>query len=232
MRVLGPSVRGARANGSISSATRPSAAGSGQRSGCGRGLRSALRESRAGGWATRGTSSSRGNPSWSSEMTVLSGATSCARRFTRCTSVPTAQMLPGGLCRDLFRMYSVEPLSSAACTTSHGTSGCTITRTPGCSLADERDCCTVKRSCTEQWPFHSNSLAASASSAASPPSNSLRIPDDHLVERHAHLVGRVAAQMLVGQKQDALALLPRPLRGRRPRCRTCRRCRRARRRRL
>ena len=43
----------------------------------------------------------------------------------------------------------------------------------------------------------------------------VRIPDDHLVERHAHLVGGVAAEMLIGQKQNALAALPRPAQRRR-----------------
>ena len=47
-------------------------------------------------------------------------------------SVPTAQIEPFGLLVTVLMMYSVLPLSSAACTTSHGTSGCTITRMPGC----------------------------------------------------------------------------------------------------
>ena len=51
-------------------------------------------------------------------------------------------------------MYSVLPLSSAACTTSHGTSGWTITRMPGCCLRTLSICSTVKRVWTEQWPFH------------------------------------------------------------------------------
>ena len=38
----------------------------------------------------------------------------------------------------------------------------------------------------------------------------VRIPHHHLVERHAHLVGRVAPQVLVGQKDDLLAALPGP----------------------
>ena len=35
----------------------------------------------------------------------------------------------------------------------------------------------------------------------------VRIPHDHLIERHAHLVGRVAAEMLIGQEQNPLAAL-------------------------
>ena len=38
----------------------------------------------------------------------------------------------------------------------------------------------------------------------------VRIPHDHLVERHAQLVGGVAAEMLIRQEQDTLAALPRP----------------------
>jgi hypothetical protein len=41
-----------------------------------------------------------------------------ARRFTRCTSVPTAQTDPSGLFLIVRMMYSVDPQSSAACTTS------------------------------------------------------------------------------------------------------------------
>src|SRR5262245_39913837 len=47
----------------------------------------------------------------------------------------------------------------------------------------------------------------------------VRIPDDHLVERHAELVRSVAAKMLIGQKEDPLAPLPGPLQ----RCRSIRR---------
>ena len=36
-------------------------------------------------------------PMGSSDITVLSGCICCASRFTRCSSVPTAQMEPGGL---------------------------------------------------------------------------------------------------------------------------------------
>src|SRR5439155_7842913 len=38
----------------------------------------------------------------------------------------------------------------------------------------------------------------------------VRIPDDHVVERYAELVRRVAPKMLIGQEQNALAALPRP----------------------
>ena len=43
----------------------------------------------------------------------------------------------------------------------------------------------------------------------------MRIPHDHLVERHTHLVRGVAAEMLIGQKENALAALPRPSQRRR-----------------
>ena len=39
----------------------------------------------------------------------------------------------------------------------------------------------------------------------------VRIPDDHLVERDAHLVGRVPPEMLVRQEENLLAALERPL---------------------
>ena len=68
--------------------------------------------------------------------------------------------MPGAPSRTCFRMYSVEPLSSAACSTSNGTSGCTITLMPGCSARTFSICFAVKRTCTEQWPFHRISFAA------------------------------------------------------------------------
>ena len=57
--------------------------------------------------------------------------------------------------------------------------------------------------------------ARSTASGSRPPHDFVRIPHDHLVERHAHLVGGVAAEMLIGQEQDLLAALPRPLQRRR-----------------
>ena len=46
------------------------------------------------------------------------------------------------------------------------------------------------------------------------------IPDHHVVERHAHLVGRVAAEVLIGQEEHTFAPLPRPPQRRR-RVRRC-----------
>src|SRR5262249_17019128 len=42
-----------------------------------------------------------------------------------------------------------------------------------------------------------------------------RIPHDHLVKRNAKLVGGIATEVLVRQKQHFLAALPSPLEGRR-----------------
>ena len=43
-----------------------------------------------------------------------------------------------------------------------------------------------------------------------PPQISLRIPHHHLVERHAHLVGGVPAEMLIGQEEDRARRAPTP----------------------
>src|SRR5262249_26525551 len=43
----------------------------------------------------------------------------------------------------------------------------------------------------------------------------MRVPYDHFVEWNAHLVGRVPAEMLIGQKENFLAALPRPFQRRR-----------------
>ena len=109
------------------------------------------------------------HPNGSSVTTVRSGATSCANRLTRCTSVATAQTLPSGLERTTSMMRSVEPLSSAACTTSNVHSGCAITLPWGCCFRKASICCTVKRVWTEQCPFHSRSFACSTIAGVSPP---------------------------------------------------------------
>ena len=76
-------------------------------------------------------------------------------------------------------------------------------------------CATVKRVWTEQWPFHRISFAFLTCSGVEAAPDLVRIPHDHLVERHAHLERGVAAEMLVGQHQQLLAVLPRPLHHRR-----------------
>ena len=84
------------------------------------------------------------------------------------------------LSRTAFRMYSVEPLSSAACTTSNGTSGCTMTRMPGCCSRTSAICFAVKRVWTEQWPFHSSSRAARRLLGRDAAADLVRIPHHHL----------------------------------------------------
>ena len=124
--------------------------------------------------------------------------------------MPIAQTEPGALSRTVRRMYSVEPLSSAAWTTSQVHSGWTMTRMPGCCLRTFSICFTVKRVWTEQWPFQSSRRARSSRLRIEAAHDLVRIPDRHLVERHAHGVGGVAAEVLIGQEQDALAARPRP----------------------
>ena len=58
-----------------------------------------------------------------------------------------------------------------------------------------------------------------------------RVPDGHLVERDAHGPGRVAAEVLIGEEEDAAAPWRTTIRARRGRWSWCRRCRRAGRRR-
>ena len=50
-----------------------------------------------------------------------------------------------------------------------------------------------------------------SSSAVLPPSGLARVPHRHLLERHAHLLRGVAAEVLVGEEQHALPALERPL---------------------
>ena len=69
----------------------------------------------------------------------------------------------------------------------------------------------MKRVCTEQWPFHRIILRAVHLLGIEAAEDLVRIPHDHLVERNAHLVRGVAAEVLVGQEEDLLAALERPL---------------------
>ena len=66
----------------------------------------------------------------SRQKTTLSGF-SLASRLTRLISVPTAHWLPGGASVIVFRMNSVEPSMSAACTTSMTHSGWAMTLMSG-----------------------------------------------------------------------------------------------------
>ena len=86
-----------------------------------------------------------------------------------------------------------------------------MTRMPGCCLRTLAICVTVKRVWTEQWPFQSSSRARLMTSADEAAHDLVRIPHRHLVEWHAHAVGGVASQVLVGHEQDALAARPGPL---------------------
>ena len=132
--------------------------------------------------------------------------------------MPTAQIEPSGLLVTVLMMYSVLPLSSAACTTSHGTSGCTMTRMPGCCRRSASICFAVKRVVDRAVPLPQDHLRALHLLGIEAAEDLVRIPHDHLVERDAHLVGGVAPEMLIGQEQNLLAALERPLqRGRRVR---------------
>ena len=104
----------------------------------------------------------------SRNTTVLSGWAFASRR-TRFSSVPIAQALPAGAASRVEMMYSVEPTRSAACTTSWRHSGWTSTVTPGTRSRTSRTDSSVKRPCTEQWPFHRITVARCSCSTVSPP---------------------------------------------------------------
>ena len=86
-----------------------------------------------------------------------------------------------------------------------------MTRIPGCCLRTASICFAVKRSCTEQWPFHRIIFARCTSVGIETAEDLVRIPHDHLIERNAHLVGGVAPEVLVGHEENPLAALERPL---------------------
>src|SRR5262245_29471979 len=106
----------------------------------------------------------QGQITGSRQKIVLSGC-SLARRETRLISVPTAQTDPGGDSAIRLTMYSVEPASSAASTTSCLHSGWTITRTPGWFSRAQSIWARENRAWTEHQPSQSTNLAASISAA-------------------------------------------------------------------
>ena len=77
-------------------------------------------------------------------------------------SVPIAQWVPAGASRTLSMMNSVEPVRSAARTTSNGHSGWTSTRTAGSAARTSSTWVFVNLVCTEQNPRHSTRRVAAS----------------------------------------------------------------------
>ena len=92
---------------------------------------------------------------------------SLARRATNRSSVPTAQLDPGGEDDVVLMIYEVEPTSSASSTTSGRHSGWTTTRTPGCSPLTRRTSSGRNRTCTLHVPCHKISRARANASIRS-----------------------------------------------------------------
>ena len=125
--------------------------------------------------------------------------------------MPIAKVEPAGAAWMAFTMKSVEPAASAASTTGIGHSGCTITCTPGCVGARLRDL--VDREApvhrAEAVPEDDAGVAQLVGGAAA--ERLARVPHRHLLERHAHGLRGVAAEVLVGEEEHALPALERPL---------------------
>jgi hypothetical protein len=77
-------------------------------------------------------------------------------------------------------------------------------------LADARDLRNGEALVNRAVPFPENHLRVEHLLDGLAAVHLVRIPHDHLVERNPHLVRGVAAEMLIGQEQDALAAFPRP----------------------
>ncbi len=189
----------------------------GRRCGCARGPRPALRESTAGGSATRGTSSSTGSRTDRATGPSCPGATSCARRFTRWTSVPTAHTLPGAaLAHRLDDVFGATAVVGRLHDVPRHL-GMDDDADAGMLLAQRLDLLHREARVDRAVPLPQEQLRAlrllRRETAAESRAGSHTC---HLIERHAHLVGGVAAQVLIGQEQHPLAALPRPLE-RRPR---------------
>ena len=144
-------------------------------------------------------------------MTVRSGASCCARRLTRCTSVPTAQIDPSGLLRD-----RLDDVFGAAAVVGglHDVPrhlGMHDDADAGMLLPDRFDLLRREPRVDRAVPLPQDHLRALHLIGIEAAEDLVRIPHHHLVERDAHLVGGVAAEVLVGQEQNLLAARERPL---------------------
>ena len=104
-----------------------------------------------------------------------------------------------------------SPSASAFWHTSQRHSGWTITWIPGYLARTSSTWLGKKRWCTEQWPFHSSTRLAGQFGGGLAALQSPWVPHRHFVQRNAHRIARVPAQVLVGQEQDALAAGEGPL---------------------
>ena len=134
-----------------------------------------------------------------------------ARRLTRWSSVPTRpDRAGGGLGRSVLMMNSVEPTRSAASTTCIMHSGWTRILMPGNCWRNWATCAGLNIWWTEQWPRQSRTRLALDRLGRVAAQRLAGIPDGHLVERDAHRPGGVAAEVLVGEEEDATAAGERP----------------------
>ena len=168
----------------------------------------------------------------SSVITVRSGATSCARRFTRWISVPTAQIDPFGLSFTVRMIVSVEPGYVGGLHHFERAFRMHDHFAGRIRLAEFLDLPHVHPRVNAAVALPQNQPRAAKFFRRQSAIGLIGIPQDHLVERHAHLERGVAAEMLVGQHDELLAVVPGPRHRLRRHCSTCRRCRRARRRSL
>ena len=146
-----------------------------------------------------------GHTRGSSDTTVLSGCSSSSR-LTRWISVPTPMTEPAGASSTARMMKSVDPTSSAISTTSWAHSGWTNTRPSGCSARKAATCSGRKRWWTEQCPFHSSKVASFTSASSRPPISSSGFHTRMSDAPQPSSIAGVAAEVLVGEEQDLVAL--------------------------
>ena len=107
-------------------------------------------------------------------------------------------------------MNSVEPLRSAAWTTSNVHSGCAMTLPVGILLPEGLDLRHGESRVDRAVPLPQDQSRVARLLRREAAVDLVRIPDHHAIERHAQLVAGVAAEMLIGQHEQLLAALPRP----------------------
>ena len=108
-------------------------------------------------------------------------------------------------------MKSVEPTWSASVARPRGSTRGARRRCRRGARPGTPRCAPVRnRWCTEQWPFQSRNVASLQSASASPPRLKRGFHTAHVGFAVAHRVAGVAAEVLIGEEEDLVALLECP----------------------
>ena len=146
-----------------------------------------------------------GQTSGSSDTTVLSGCSSSSR-FTRWISVPTPMTAPAGASSTARMMKSVDPTSSAISTTSWAHSGWMTTMPAGVLGPEGVDVLGSEALVDRAVALPQQQGGVFDVGVVEAAQLEQRVPHPHVARAPAELEAGVAAEVLVGEEQDLVAL--------------------------